>query len=80
MRHMVCQACSDRVALQGDLVRCACRRCAAHRAHDGWTYTGPATIVLPVLVHEPEHRCMRERLVPVDDDDVTWRAQVAPLL
>ena len=80
MREMVCLACSDRVVLDGDLVRCACRRCAAHRAHDGWTYVGPATIVLPVIVHEPERRGMGERLVPLPDDDVTRRAQVAPLL
>lgn len=80
MRNMVCLACSDRVALEGDLVRCACRRCSAHRARDGWTYTGPATIVLRVVVHEPERRGMGERLVPLPDDDVTRRARLAPLL
>lgn len=80
MRTMVCMACSDRVALEGDLVRCACRRSAAHRARDGWTYVGPAAIVLPVIVHEPERQGMRERLIPVPDDDMTRRAQVAPLL
>jgi hypothetical protein len=80
MREMVCKACSDRVALEGDLVRCACRRSAAHRARDGWTYAGPASIVLPVIVHEPERHGMGERLVPMPDDDVTRRAEVAPLL
>ncbi len=80
MRQMVCMACRDRVTLEGDLVRCVCRRCAAHRARDGWTYIGPATIVVPVLVHEPERHRMSERLMPLPDDDVTRRAEVAPLL
>jgi len=80
MRTLVCAVCSDRVTLEGDVVRCACRRSAAHRARDGWTYVGPATIVLRVVVHEPEHHSMGERLVPVPDDDVTRRAQLDPLL
>ena len=80
MRAMVCKACSDRVSLEGDLVRCACRRSAAHRARDGWTYLGPAMIVLPMIVHEPERRGMAERLVPVPDDELTRRAHVTPLM
>ena len=80
MREMVCLACSDRVALHGDQVRCACRRSVAHRAHDEWAYLGPATIVVPVIVHEPERHRMSERLVSLPDDGVTRRARVGPLL
>lgn len=80
MREMVCLACSDRAALEGDLVRCACRRSLAHRAGGQWTYIGPAQIVLPVMVHEPERHRMGERLMPLSDDGVVRRAQLGPLL
>lgn len=80
MRRLVCLACDDHVPLDGHEVRCDCTRSVAHHDGEGWAYTGPAIVVLPLRVHEPEHRRMIERLVEVPDDSLTHRAQLEPLL
>ena len=80
MRRLVCLACDDHVALDGGEVRCDCARSVAHRDGDGWAYTGPALVALPLRIHEPENRRMIERLVEVPDDDLTHRAHLEPLL
>lgn len=81
LRRLICLACDDHVALDGtNEVRCDCARSVAHRDADGWAYTGPAVVALPLRVHEPEHRRMIERLFEVPDDDLTHRAHVEPLL
>ena len=79
-RRLVCLACDVDVALDGLEVRCDCARSVAHREADGWAYTGPAVVALPLRVHEPEHRRMSDRLIEVRDDDLTYRAHVGPLL
>lgn len=81
MRRLVCLHCGDQVDLQGSGVRCFCERSAAH--HDevqGWVCTGPALVAIPMDVHEPERRCLSERLIEVPDDEVSHRARVGPLL
>lgn len=80
MRQLICLACSDRVALQGDAVRCACSRSSARHGPGGWAYVGPAMIAHPVQVHEPERRRVAERLIEVPDDHLSHRAEVEPLL
>jgi hypothetical protein len=75
MRELVCLACDDRVPLQGRDARCACRSSAARHDDDGWTYGGPAVVVLSVPMHEPEHRRVRERSIRMPDDAVSHRAQ-----
>lgn len=80
MRLLVCLACGDRVELRGSDVRCACQRSAARVEGDCWEYTGPAMMAIPMPVHEPEHRCMSERLIEVPDDELSHRARVEPLL
>ena len=81
MRRLVCLHCGDRVDLRGSDVRCRCERSAARLDEaEGWVYTGPAMVAIPVQVHEPEHRCMSERLIEIPDDEVSHRAEVGPLL
>lgn len=81
MRKLICLECSDRVALQGDEVRCGCglSRAWCDPARGGWAYSGPSTIALCVPVHEPEHHRVRERLIEVADDERSHREPLASL-
>jgi hypothetical protein len=80
MRRLVCLACGDRVELLGSDAKCGCERSTARLEGGAWVYTGPAMVAIPMPVHEPEHRCMSERLIEVPDDELSYRARVEPLL